>query len=82
MVHRRVCVGDDELTINYTLAQLQQACDAIGYTLEVSNEEEEAITLYNHDDSLFFSKDQAGINDAMDIIAQDTETLAKMRKTR
>lgn len=65
------------MTTNYTLDQLQQACDSIGYTLDVSDEEEEAITLYNHDDSLSFSNDQAGINDAMDIIAQDTETLAK-----
>lgn len=67
--------------MNYTLAQLQQACDAIGYTLDVSNEEDAAITIYNHDDSLSFSNDEAGINDAMDIIAQDTETLAKMRKS-
>ena len=70
------------MTTNYTLEQLQQACDAIGYTLDVSDEEVEAITIYNHDDSLSFGNDQAGINDAMDIVKQDTETLAKMRKTR
>lgn len=61
---------------NYTLAQLQQACDAIEYILDIS-EDKEYITIYNHDDSLSFSNDQVGINDAMDIIAQDTETLAK-----
>lgn len=57
---------------NFTLRQLQQACDEVGITL---TELDEGYMLESGDDALYFSLDQAGINDAMDILQQDAETL-------
>lgn len=61
---------------NYSMGELEAFARKIGYEV-IAIEGEEEFCVLNGEDGMPFSFDQSGINDAMDILQQDAETMAR-----